>query len=328
MSLPEKKPVLILFALFLCLAIGCGENGTEPPNGCEMGVCWTIRESGTDEFLWGTDRSDSLFLAVGFGGTIVSSPDGMNWNTESSGVDDPLYDVLWSGDRFMAVGKNVILSSPDGIAWTQVKQINTMDTFRLEGVASSGSTFAAVDSYSGQILASNDYGESWFKILTGTNGREFWEITCSGSLFVAVGGVLQPGSDTVRYLVATSADGVDWSLDCLGIPGELFDVTWTGTQFVAVGGLTLPADGAPIVTSPDGTTWTSRSVDISDPLLAVGSGGGLIIAVGYNGTIVTSEDGVIWTNRDSGTSNPLYGVSSSEERLVVVGTHGTVLSSP
>jgi photosystem II stability/assembly factor-like uncharacterized protein len=258
----------------------------------------------------------------------TTSTNGVDWIPSSSGIIAGLFDILWSGDQFVAVGDHAILLSPDGVSWSFVMDINGPDPLYFEGVASSGSTYVAVDSYSGRIFRSSDDGASWESKVERDYNRSLWEITWSGSVFVAVGAVsyLDPPKDVC--LVATSADGSEWSFDTLDIAGELFDVTWTRSQLVAVGGLTLPVDGATILTSPDGLTWTQRPVDIIDPLLAVWSAHGMIIAVGFDGVILTSDDGIEWVERDSGVSNALYGITSSDERVVVVGTHGTILSSP
>ncbi len=319
-----------VITILLCsiLIVGCGDDGVRPPDDCPTGACWKLRDSGTDYFLWGVDRSDNLFVAVGFDGAMVSSTDGIDWAPLSSGIKTTLFDILWSGDQFVAVGDHAILRSPDGLSWTIVTEIDAPGPFLLEGVASSGSTYVAVDSPSGQIFTSYDYGVSWEQSVDGDNNRALWEITCSGSVFVAVGAVsyLDPPRDVC--LVAVSVDGSEWSFDTLDVTGELFDVTWTGSQLVAVGGLTLPVAGTAIVTSPDGLTWTQRPVGTIDPLFAVWSVDGTIIAVGFDGTILTSEDGIEWIERNSGVSNALYGITSSDERIVVVGTNGTILSSP
>lgn len=294
------------------------------------GSAWTQRESGTDNFLYGVDRSGNRFVAVGYLGTILTSSDGIDWSPVSFEIDRTLLDILWTGDQFMAVGKNIMANSPDGLSWTRIGRIAVTDEFWLEGVASSGDKLVAVDSRAGRILSSIDGGESWIVEHGPVSGRMFWEITWSGSAFVAVGAmhVSFGAADDFSAMVAISEDGSDWSYIDLGIQGELFDVAWTGSQLVAVGGETLLVSGAMIVTSPDGLTWTERRTDVIDPLFAVWTAGSTIIAVGYEGTILTSEDGINWTERVFETSAALYGVTSSEERVVVVGTHGTILTSP
>ncbi|SDE06202.1 X2-like carbohydrate binding domain-containing protein, partial [Paenibacillus sp. cl123] len=56
-------------------------------------------------------------------------------------------------------------------------------------------------------------------------------------------------------------------------------------------------------------------------------GPGKHVAVGDRGTILTSNDGTSWTSPDSGTTQALYGVTYSPGLYVAVGTGGTVLTS-
>tara|TARA_B110000196_G_C21053750_1_gene618742 strand:+ start:762 stop:983 length:222 start_codon:yes stop_codon:yes gene_type:complete len=67
-----------------------------------------------------------------------------------------------------------------------------------------------------------------------------------------------------------------------------------------------------ILTSSDGTTWTSRTSGTSNYLWGVTCGNGLFMAVGGSGTILTSTDGTTWTIRNSGTSSTLNGVIYKE----------------
>ena len=53
----------------------------------------------------------------------------------------------------------------------------------------------------------------------------------------------------------------------------------------------------------------------------------LFVAVGDNGTILTSSDGTTWTSRTSGTTEKLRGGAYGNSTLVVVGASGTILTS-
>jgi len=66
-------------------------------------------------------------------------------------------------------------------------------------------------------------------------------------------------------------------------------VVWSGSLFVAVG------NSGVIWTSPDGTTWTSRTTPGTDNMYSVAWSGSLFVAVG-NG-------GVIWTASPDGTAD-------------------------
>ena len=82
-----------------------------------------------------------------------------------------------------------------------------------------------------------------------------------------------------------------------------------------------------ILTSPDGTTWTSRTSGTSNELYKVIYGNSTFVTVGELGTILTSSDGITWTSRTSGTSNDLYGVTYGNSTFVADGVNGTILTS-
>jgi len=57
-----------------------------------------------------------------------------------------------------------------------------------------------------------------------------------------------------------------------------------------------------ILTSSDGTTWTSKTSGTSQDLWGVTYGNSSFVTVGESGTILTSSDATTWTSRTSGTS--------------------------
>jgi hypothetical protein len=68
------------------------------------GVNWTQRASGTGDWLWGVTYGNGLFVAVGGGGTILTSPDGVNWTRRASGTSNWLRGVTYGNGTFVAVG--------------------------------------------------------------------------------------------------------------------------------------------------------------------------------------------------------------------------------
>jgi hypothetical protein len=76
-------------------------------------VSWTQRTSGTSNWLNGVAYGNGLFVAVGDGGTILTSPDGVSWTQRTSGTSNQLNGVAYGNGLFVAVGwDGTILTSP------------------------------------------------------------------------------------------------------------------------------------------------------------------------------------------------------------------------
>ena len=75
---------------------------------------WTKRTSGTGAQLNGVAFSSSLtlYVTVGNGGVILTSPDSVTWTPRTSGTSNNLNEILWDGTYFVAVGNSgTILTS-------------------------------------------------------------------------------------------------------------------------------------------------------------------------------------------------------------------------
>ncbi len=106
------------------------------------GVTWTPRASGTGVSLCGVTHGNGLFVAVGDGGTILTSRDGVTWTRRASGTTEDLYAVTHGNGLFVAVGDGgTILTSPDGVAWTPRTSGTTAG---LRGVTHGDGLFVAV----------------------------------------------------------------------------------------------------------------------------------------------------------------------------------------
>ena len=161
------------------------------------------------------------FVAVGDMGEILTSPDGITWTERDSGTEKDLRGVAYGAGTFVAVGdKGEILTSPDGITWTEMTSGAEKD---LLGVAYGNGRFVAVGSY-GEILTSPD-GITWTRRDSGTE-RSFNGVAYGNGIFVAVG---QMGE------ILTSPDGITWTERCSGTSGYLQKVSCGNDTFVAVG---------------------------------------------------------------------------------------------
>lgn len=93
-----------------------------------------------------------------------------------------------------------------------------------------------------------------------------------------------------------------------------------GRRFVMVDG------GGRVSTSPDGQTWTFRTVGPRD-FSGVAVKGDVVVAVGRGGTIQRSSDLENWTLYSNGTGTDLNAAVAGPDRFVAVGAEGRVVVS-
>lgn len=123
---------------------------------------WTVTPSGTTSDLRGlayagitttTDGVSTLnhhFVAVGKGGTVLHSSDGLAWTTVAPFTAGDLNAVVYGG-QFVAVGAaGGIFTSPDGLAWTARNSGTTAD---LTAVTRTQTGYTAVGT-AGTIVSS------------------------------------------------------------------------------------------------------------------------------------------------------------------------------
>lgn len=225
------------------------------------------------------------YVAVGDGGLILTSPDGIAWTGQPSPVTVNLRGVAWSGVRFVAVGDDqTVLRSDDGYTWTVTAE--PVARMVLHDVAWGGGAFVAVGGYLAAapsvplVLVSVD-GISWRPgtapgvSLSGPLLRAAW----GDGRWVALGG-------THWY----SADGLSWSEATVDSFTWGTGIGWNGVQFVS--------SGYRMAFSLDGIAWTPAQVD---PLPTGYSMGGVAwsgyrwLAIGIQDA-ETSTDGNVWAD--------------------------------
>ena len=185
-----------------------------------------------------------------------------------------LQDVAWSGTGFIAVGTDFVnggtfgIDSPDGVVWHRVELdaqdaedlkvaagprgilvLGIIDGAQATWVSSTGVTWANrraaftfppddVDASVNAVLATDD---GWLAV-----GHEF--LGCN---------VPDCGDATIRPIVWTSGDGIDWTRvsdqSALG-HGQMVAVARGGPGYVAVG--SASAHAAAVWTSTDGQLWS------------------------------------------------------------------------
>ena len=137
------------------------------------------------------------FVAVGRGGAILVSGDGLHWEqaSDSRALLPELVGVAWGGERFVAVAgwpDSMVLHSADGQRWQHARVGSDSDA--------------------------NRYGSNRYD-LRGLN-----DVVWAGDRFVAVGAT-----------IASSADGDRWQELLLPLEGTLNAIAWNGQDLIAVG---------------------------------------------------------------------------------------------
>jgi len=63
--------------------------------------------------LYGIAYGNGTFVAVGLDGLILSSPDGITWTQKNSGVIGDLFGITFANNKFVTVGENGIILQSD-----------------------------------------------------------------------------------------------------------------------------------------------------------------------------------------------------------------------
>ncbi len=224
-------------------------------------------DRGVNDVVW----TGARFLAVGDGGSIWLSEDGLDWTLPELGTNrvEPLTSVVWTGDRAVAVGGDgTALVSEDGARWSR-HYTGAIST--LHDVAFNGELLVAVGD-NGTILSSPD-GVVW------TRHRSFtpvplFSVVANADGFVAVG---------VSGVIVTSRDGRSWSEISTGFFDILRSVTWDGTRFLAVG------DDGTLLTSANGESWSEKQLPTGRSLQLVTSDGDRTLVAGWYGAVLASS---------------------------------------
>lgn len=287
--------------------------------------------------LRGVAYSPKLGLAMVCGepyngsAVLYTSPNGADWTPQKSGVSYALYDAVWTGESFVAVGLSSnstqppqIARSTDGVTWYFVSaNITTYND--LYGVASRGDgvLVAVGNPYNVNnafICQSSSDGNVWGPVVNTLPNATLGGVCYGEGKFVAVGNAL---SGAYGPNVATSPDGLTWThVDPGGPLGyNLADVTYSPTLgiYCACGGKST----APLIMiSADGLTWQQVNTPGTNYARRVRWVGEHFVCSMFAGAgFMTSTDGITWqqwTPPNIGTGY-LLGVGKMQGRIITVG---------
>ena len=238
------------------------QNNVTPIFVSNDGITWATTGAVTisNTVLNSVAYYNGVYVAVG--NNIVSSTDAYTWVERYNTSEVVLYGVsaitINNFNGFIAVGygpdysvipsvtKSVILSSLDGITWTDVTPSASAETFY--GVTSGNNTIVTVGN-NGSILTSTN-GSNWTDASTGSEDLTDIVYSSTLGLFVAVGKSGYIGTYNGTWTTRTS-----------GTTENLNGIIWNSTngEFIVAG------DNNVILKSSNGTTWSTSNIFITDP---------------------------------------------------------------
>jgi hypothetical protein len=265
------------------------------PSGINRALTWWETPSGATENLASVAYGNGYFVACGASGRIIRSTNGKSWETVTSGTANNLWDIDFDGTYFYVVGNSsTYRRSTDGSSWS---------AYSVTGIPAS--TFDVIGGDVVGTLNSMNYrsSASAFSVWTGAGGVE-------GIAYGPGVGYVGVGS-AGKIVFSTTLGGSITTVSPAPTANTLYTVIWSQSlgMFIAAGAANT------ILTSSNGTTWTSRTANVTTTFEALGaSPDGCVVGAGTAGIMNASLDGITWRNRYS-------------ELGLVTSTRGTVSTS-
>jgi len=276
--------------------------------------------------------------STGAGNRIMTSKDGIAWESQVSSVDNNWKAIAYSPSLTLWAaisdtgGTDRVMTSPDGITWTTQTPVTGFAWQSLVwspglalfvGVASSGPPQRRIISADGIVWSLGSIGSA----------NNWQSVTWSPglSLLIAV------SSSGTGNRVRSSINGLAWVGQVSAANNNWQSVTWSPalTLFIAVSDSGV---GNRVMSSPDGIVWTIRvsAADNNWQSVAWSPTLNLFVAVASTGAgnrVMSSPDGIVWTIRVSAADNDWQSIvwASLQSLFIAVSSTGVgnrVMSSP
>ena len=261
--------------------VAVGDNGViynSPAYVSASVLNWTQVRAATGTALNAVLYALAKYVAVGDGGSVLTSTDTTTWTAATSGTSAKLNALATNSSIIVAVGANgTILHSGDGTTWTAATTVPT--TNDLYGVTYSTMGLWVAVGANGTLLTSSD-AATWTAISSGTTATLKAAASMS-SVNSTTGGVtysiVAVGNGGV---IINSTTGSTWSVQTQG--NANLNATASSSRFVALG------DNGVVYSSTDGTTWTAATSPASNAMYGVIHADNIFTAVGAAGSSLYS----------------------------------------
>lgn len=292
-------------------------------------------------------------------GTIITSPDGINWTTRTNPISCAYLDVIYANSLYVAYGtisSGNLVTSSDGITWTS----RSVGASNIIQVIYGGGQFVAATV--GGVYTSAD-GLTWSLRTTNIISSTITSVGYVGTTYYV-------GSSTDGYY-ATSSDATTWTLKrdisgggffgmfnvngkAVGVGNmgivildggirEAYEPIFTidfnssfqiGGRQVAYNGsnqyVAVSSRGLPLYSS-DAISWTAAplpgGVSLGTGNISYFNGNYLIGGANTTQSIATSPDGINWTVRTTPTTTGINQFAFGASTYVAVGNNGNIFSS-
>lgn len=254
-----------------------------------------------------------------------------------------LLDIEQEADKLVVVGErgHILISADQGKTWQQ-KPVPTAQM--LNGVFFVDTNNGWAVGHDGNIVASNDGGETWVLQRDGLQAQKlknenafkeakaklkrYQRLAERGAESDGEGNEVAQSIDDAEYDVKRAQEAMHETT----IAPPLMDVWFADKN----NGFAVGAFGTLLATKDGGETWLDESEKIADSIdgyhlnSVAGDKKGLVVIVGEGGYLAVSHDvGATWQAQDPITESSLFGVAinSDSSLIVATGLRGTTLRS-
>ena len=297
---------------------------TTTPGGTPITLTATVTNS-TATPTWTLTGPGTLSATTG--NTITYTPPATGDANATAIVSAAL-----TGAVTQTVNLTVTVGAVAGLNWTNV---TAPAAGNLLAVDYADGRYVAV-SDTGSALASTD-AATWapvtlFTSNVSTDHLKAYAITHSGNTYVAAGAISAAPYTTSTGAVATSADGVTWTMGALPSGSTPIHGLVVGTRLVGLG------ESGHLYSSTNGQSWaaltTLTSAAGGPPIGTFNAGAvgnGNYVIVGDNGYIGFSTDSVAWLSAPVISANnagvTLRGITWTGTQFVAVGDNAAIATS-
>lgn len=234
---------------------------------------------------------------------VMTSTDGRSWSTAGvTGVQaNDWTSIAYGNNTFVAVAfDQSVMTSSNGLTWTTVAATGIPSQLGVEGITFGNGRFVAVGQQgtaANRAMTSTD-GVNWTAGTIHGPSATWRSVTYGSGVFAATGF----DSTTSDSVIITSPDGLSWASAsaAVGINKFAWSITHGANRFVAV---TAGQDNtSQVMTSTNASSWALAQSSQASQWRAIGYGDGLFVAAGKN-AIMTSPDGTSWTTQNNPAAN-------------------------